>query len=260
MTVATEVSYAQRAWTGAETDFAPGMVAQSASHIVATYRDAEGVLTTLVAGANLTISKAGDEGFTGAISAAPIAGHMPSGPGTVIFERVTPALQETNFANLADFDPDIHTRLHDADALRAAELRSRQGRTIAPFTVTDDLVDMRPRRAAVADPVNDEDVANKLWVLTVTGVLNLTALVAAAAASAVAAAASLTSVLSAKAATETARDASQGYANNSSTSAAASLASANLSNALYNQIDSRARDWGDFSGATTIALDFGDFH
>lgn len=259
MTVATEVAYAERDYTGVETDFAPGMVAQSVSHIGVSYRDANGVVTALTRGVHVAVTKVGDEGFTGAVSATPL--NMPPAPGTVIFERTTPAVQETDFDNLEDFDPNIHTRLFDADALRAGEVRSRQARAIAPWaSVTDEAVDFRPRRIIAPDPVNDQDVATKIWVLSITGILNLTALVAAAAASAAAALGYQTGAQAAQTLSEAARDASQGYANNSSASAAQALASANLATALYNQIDTRARDWGDFQGATTIALDFGDFH
>jgi hypothetical protein len=210
MTVATEVSYAERTWTGVETSFAPGMSAQDASHITVKYRDVNDVVTALTIGVHVIVSKAGDPGDTGAISATPLT--MPPAPGVVIFERRTPALQPTDFVNLEDFDPVIHTRRHDAAALWAAELRNRQDRAITPYTVSDVLVDFRGRRLAADDPVNSYDVATKSYVLQVTGVLSLQAYVDQAAASALAAAASNTGAQTAKAGSEAARDLAQLWA------------------------------------------------
>ncbi len=211
MTVATEVAYAERAWSGTETDFAPGLSALDAGHVQLSYRDQFGVVTALTAGVHVALAKAGAAGQVGAISATPLG--MPSAPGTVIFERVTPATQDVDFEGLEDFDPEIHTRLHDAAALRDAELKGRQARAITPWgIVTDELVDFRPRRVQAADPVEDQDLATKIYVLTVTGVLNLTSYVAAAAASAAAAAASLAANLLAQAAGEAARDKAQLWA------------------------------------------------
>jgi hypothetical protein len=204
MTVATEVSYAERNWSGVETSFAPGMSAQDTSHISVKYRDGNDVVTNLVVGVHVAVTKAGDVGETGAISAAPL--NMPQAPGVVIFERQTPALQQTDFENLQDFDPEIHTKLHDAAALRDAELRNRQNRAITPFTVSDVLVDMRPRRAAAADPVNNWDLATKGYVLQITGILSLQGYVDQAQASATSAAAANTSAQTAKTGAEAARD------------------------------------------------------
>ncbi len=210
MTVATEVAYAERAWTGVENDFAPGMSAQSAAHIGVKYRDAQGILSVLTAGVHLSVSKAGEDGVVGAISSAPL--HMPAAPGTVIFERTTPALQQVDFQTLEDFDPSVHTNLADAAALRAAELRNRQNRAITPFTVFVDYADFGTYRVAGADPVNDRDFATRGYVLQITGILSLQGFVDQAAASAAAASASETAGQAALVGAEAARDKSQLWA------------------------------------------------
>jgi hypothetical protein len=204
MPVAVDPGYAERVWTGVETDFAPSMVALAAAHVAVRYRSAAGVLSDLTVGAHLSVAKAGAVDVVGAISSAPIA--MPPAPGTVIFERTTPASNDADFDNLEGYEPNVHTRLADAAALRDAELLGRQARAITPFTATDDVVDFRPRRVQGAEPVADEDFATKLWVLTITGILDLTALVVAAATSAASAAASLAASLIARTGAEAARD------------------------------------------------------
>lgn len=262
MTVATEVSYAERSWTGAETDFAPGMSAQDVSHITVKYRDAIGALTPLTAGVHYSVAKAGDAGETGAISMGPL--NMPSAPGTVVIERVTPATQSVDFEALEDFDPVTHTKLHDAAALRGAELRNRQNRAITPFTVYNDYADFSPRRAAGADPVNDKDFATKGYVLQITGILSLQGFVTQAQTYANNASASATNALTAQTAAQAARDKAQLWSDQAedtivqgteysafhwSRKAAASAAivavlAANL-------------DYGTFSVAPTSTTDFG---
>ena len=172
MPVSVDYGYTEKTWTGAETSFAPNMVALDAAHVAVRYRDADGVLSVLTAGVHLTVTKAGDVDVVGAISAAPL--NMPAAPGTVIFQSTTPADNEADFANLEGFDPDVHTRLADAAALRDAELLGRQLRSVTPWDeATAEFVDFGDRVLRAADPVDDQDVATKIWVLTVTGVLNL---------------------------------------------------------------------------------------
>jgi len=211
MPVGVDYGYAERAWTGVETSFAPNMVALDAEHVTAHYRDANGVLTTLAAGVHLSIAKAGDVDVVGAISASPVA--MPAAPGTVIFQRVTPADNETDFLNLEGYDPDVHTRLADAAALRDAELLGRQLRSVTPWIdAADDYVDFGERTLRAADPVEDRDVATKLWVLTVTGILNLAAYVTQCAAYAAEALGYRNAAQTAAGDTEDARDTAQLWA------------------------------------------------
>ena len=177
MPVSVDYGYTEKTWTGVETSFAPNMVALDAAHVAVRYRSASGVLSTLTAGVHLSVTKAGDVDVVGAISSAPIA--MPTAPGTVIFQRTTPADNDADFANLEGFDPDVLTRLADAAALRDAELLGRQIRTVTPWDeATDEFVDFGDRTLQAADPVEDQDVATKIWVLTVTGILNLVEYVA----------------------------------------------------------------------------------
>ena len=262
MPVAVDPGYTERVWTGVETDLAPTMVALAAAHVTAKYLSDAGVLSTLTVGTHLSIAKAGDVDVVGAISSAPIA--MPPAPGIVIFERITPASNDADFAELEGYEESVLTRLADASALRDAELLGRQARAITPFTTTDDIVDFRPRRLQAADPVDDQDVATKIWVLTVTGILNLPALVAQAAASAAAAAASLASAIIAKTGSEDARDKAELWAEQSENtpveagkysalhwSAKANAAAGTILPLLSNL------DYGTFSAAPTDTFDFG---
>lgn len=211
MPVAVDPGYAERNWTGAETDFGPNMVALDAAHVAASYRDENGVVTALIAGVHLTIVKAGDVSTIGAISSAPI--NMPAAPGVVIFERTTPASSDADFENLGDYAPEAHTRLADLAALRDAELRGKQDRAVTPWaSVTEDTVDFGDKTIKAAEPVDDRDVATKLWVLTVTGILNLSALVAEAAASAAAALGYKNGAEAAQGLAEAARDKAQLWA------------------------------------------------
>lgn len=263
MPVAVDPGYAERIWTGVETDFTPSMVALDAAHVAVTYRDGAGIVSVLTAGVHLSVTKAGDVDVVGSVSSAPIA--MPDARGTVIFERTTPALNETDFAELEGFDPDVLTRLADAAALRDAELAGRQARAITPWSsVTDDVVDFRPKRLLAADPVDDSDVATKLWVLTITGILDLTALVAAAAASAASALGYQSGALAAQTLAQDARDKAQLWAEQTEDTeveagkysalhwAAKSAGAAGTILPLLSNLD-----YGLFSGAPTANFDFG---
>lgn len=124
MTVATEASVAELVWTGSETLFTPGLSAQSTANVRVAYcPDGVGEQVSLIAGVHLTLTKAGGAGETGAITGIPVA--MPAAPGTVIFTRDTPALQPTIFEQLAAYSARVHEKLHDAAALRDAELKQR---------------------------------------------------------------------------------------------------------------------------------------
>lgn len=126
MTVASETSTAVRAWTGAEGVFTPGFTAQDAAHVKASYLPTGAVdSVALLAGVNFTValSAAGD------VSVTPLA--MPPPPGNVTIWRDTPATQGVNFLNLAAYAPATHTKLHDASAMRDAELRRDVSQTIS---------------------------------------------------------------------------------------------------------------------------------
>lgn len=161
MTVATEACYAERAWTGAETSFNPGFSAMASAHVALRFRTSLGVETNLINGANVTVTKAGADGQAGAISAAPIA--LPSAPGTVIFERVTPAIQGTNFSDLAGYSATTHTALHDAAAMRAAELRRLTAQSAdlsAAVTEAEAAADRAEAAAALAESIATNSVAS----------------------------------------------------------------------------------------------------
>jgi hypothetical protein len=128
MTVATEKSHAELAWTGVETAFAAGFTAQDVSHIAVTYGSGSPLaIANLVPGIHVYVLR---DAATNAITVTPIAGAMPAAPGTVIIDRVTPGLQQTTFGTLGPFSPALHQQLHDAAALRDDELKYRMSRSI----------------------------------------------------------------------------------------------------------------------------------
>lgn len=119
--VATEACLATLGWTGAEASFPAGFPALDPSHIIVQYTLA-GVTSTLVAGVNYTVSV---DAATGMVTVLPVGGGMPATGGVLSITRATPAVQATQFNNLGTFSPDTHTLLHDAAALRDAELKRR---------------------------------------------------------------------------------------------------------------------------------------
>lgn len=122
-TVATENCFAALNWTGVESSFPAGFPALDPSHVVVTYTFGTPAATiTLVRGIHYAATL---DPATGMATVLPLS--MPAAPGLVTITRNTPALQGTQFANLATFAPDTHTTLHDASALRDAELKRRVG-------------------------------------------------------------------------------------------------------------------------------------
>lgn len=204
MSVPTEAAYAELVWTGAETTFTPGFTAEAVGDVDVSYLDADDLPVDLTRGVHFDLSLDG----SGAVTVTPIAlpAATPSEPITLIFERDTGAVQGTDFTNLNRYNASVHGTLFDRAFRILGELKARMGRAVTPFVVTDDFVDFRPRRAKVADPVDDTDVATKGWVLVVTGLIDIANSVAAAAASAAAAAASAVLALARQVAAEAAAD------------------------------------------------------
>jgi hypothetical protein len=168
MTVATEACYAERSYTGVETVFTPGFSALNAADVHVGYFDISGLPVALTQGVHFSVAL---DPATRAATVTPIAFPSASvaAPTTMTFERITPAVQGTNFQNLAQFDPAVHELIADAGAMRAAEVRSRQNRAIIPYAAGNTAVDFRPRKVKAADPVAPEDLATKLYADTVSG-------------------------------------------------------------------------------------------
>lgn len=184
MTVATEACYAERSYTGVETVFTPGFSALAAADVHAGYLDANGLPVALTYNVHFSVSLDAQGAVTVTRIAFPSA--SVAAPVTVTFERVTPAVQGTDFTNLNQYDPSVHQRIADAGAMRDAELRSRQTRAIIPYSASSTAVDFRSRQVKAADPIAAEDLATKAYADAVSGTT-------AAAASAASAAAALVS-------------------------------------------------------------------
>lgn len=211
MTVPTEAAYAELIWTGGETSFTPGFSAENVNDVIVRYLDADDLPVTLTRGVHFNTSIDSALNVTVTPITLPVATALA--PVTMIFERNTAAVQGTDFINLNRYNATVHGTLFDRTFRILAELKARVMRSVGPFFVSDDIVDFRPRRLMAADPVNDADVATRLWVLTVTGLLDIASSVAAAAASAASAAASAALALVRQTAAEAARDLAQLWAN-----------------------------------------------
>lgn len=230
MTVATEASYAELAYTGAEMLFTPGFSALSAADVTVGYFDAEGLLVDLLPGVHFSV----DLDDAGAVTVNRIAFPSASAqaPVTLAIERVTPATQGVDFDNLARYDASVHERIADAAAMRAAELRNRQNRAVTPFAASDDVVDFRPRRVRAAEPVVDADVATKFYADEVSGA-------------------------NAQAAAEAARDIAVTAA--STASAQASSAAGSAASAANSALILGNPDYGFYVDAPTSTRDYGTY-
>lgn len=209
MTVPTEAAYAELLWTGVETSFTPGFTAEAAGDVLVSYLDADDLPVALTRITHFNVSLDGANNVTVTPVALPAASGLA--PVTLIIQRNTAATQGTEFANLNRYNASVHQTLFDRAFRVLAELKGRVSRAVTPFDATDEFVDFRPLRVKAAEPVDDTDLATKLWVLTVTGILNLQQLVDQAAASATAAAASALSAMGFQTGSETARDKAQAW-------------------------------------------------
>lgn len=230
MTVATETAYAERQYTGIETTFSPGFSALDPGDVLAGYFDpVTGVSVELTAGVHFS---AAIDPSSGAVTVTRIAFPSASvaAPVTIWIARETPAVQGVDFSNLSQYDPSVHEEIADAGAMRDAEIRSEQARSIQPFTTSNGAVDFRPRVVKAAPPVNPEDLATKLYADTVSG----SSAAGQAAASALAAAGSATA------------------AAGSATAAASSASSAAANAALL-----ASPDYGFIADAPTVTRDYG---
>lgn len=209
MTVPSEAHYQELNWTGAETQFAPGFRAESTADVTVKYRDSDDELQTLALNTHYTVTLAGD----GTVTVLPVA--LPAAslavPVTLIFERVTPAINGTEFSQLGRYTPAAHQTLHDRAFRILGELRGRIARALTTV-YTDDFVDFRARRVKGAQAVDGDEFTTYDQVLTLTGLASIAASVAAAAASAMSAAASAAASLVRQTASEAARDLAQLWA------------------------------------------------
>lgn len=167
MTVATEVAYAERVYTGSQTTFASLFRALDPSHVYMAWLDGDGLPVELTRGVHFSVTIGGDGMAVVQKIAFPSASVLA--PLTLAFWRDTPAIQGVDFINLAAYDPRVHEDIADAAALRDAEIRDRQRRTVTPFQVSDQTVDFRPRRVKAADPTQPEDLVTKSYSDSHTG-------------------------------------------------------------------------------------------
>jgi hypothetical protein len=230
MTVATEASYSEFLYTGAESSFPAGFSAQAAEHVHVGYFDGSGLLIALTFGLHYSASL--DAGGAATVTRIAFPSASADAPVRIAIERVTPATQGVDFVNLARFDPSVHERIADADAMRDAELRNRQNRTVTPFSASIGVVDFRPRTVRAAEPIDDSDLATKAYADTVSG-------------------------SSAQAGAEAARDIAVGAAATATTQAGIATGAAGLASTyaailgnpdyqFYTDVTSTSRDYGTY--------------
>ena len=159
MTVPTEAcGPVDLGWTGSETQYAPGFRA-NADADVRVISIVGAVQSTLTNGFHYTVTRALDK----TVTVHPVAANMPAPPATLRFLRHTPAIQGTDFENLASYSAETHEDLHDAAAMRAAELRRDLG-TAPPLTPPDLANVLFPNLAAVEQEVIDPIEAPGIFV------------------------------------------------------------------------------------------------
>lgn len=125
MTVNTELSRAEFAWTGVESAFAAGFPADKAGDVRVLYRTPAGVISTLVNGVNYSVTLA-----TGSKLVTIVPLSLPAAPGIVVVRRSTPALVTDTLQDGEGFSLEIIQRLHDIAAMRSAEDRDTLARAI----------------------------------------------------------------------------------------------------------------------------------
>lgn len=125
MTVNTELARAEFAWTGVESAFAAGFPADQAADVGVFFRTPAGVITTLLAGVNYSVTLASGSKL---VTVVPIT--LPAAPGTIVIRRSTPALVTDTLQDGEGFSLEIIQRLHDLAAMRSAEDRDILERAI----------------------------------------------------------------------------------------------------------------------------------
>lgn len=166
MTVASESHYRELNWTGAETSFSPGFAAEDRSHVTVRYLDDDATPVDLTIDVHFSVTLDSSGNVT--VTPLSLPGASVDEPVTLLFERVTPALQGADFANLGAYDPTTFQTLFDRVMRIAAEVKGKVARGLVSL-FTDDYVDFRPRRVKAAEPEDDTDVATKLYADTVSG-------------------------------------------------------------------------------------------
>jgi len=125
MTVNSETAFASFAWTGVETNFTPGWIAEQADHVKVYSRDDLTMVPILL---TRDVHYGVNFGTDLSVQVTPIA--LPAPPKTILILRDTPALQPTNFQNLSGYDAATHQNRLDECALRDGELKYGLARTM----------------------------------------------------------------------------------------------------------------------------------
>jgi hypothetical protein len=266
MTVSTENAYAEFQWSGVETSFNPNFAALDVSYVIVKYEDADGVISTLTRGVHYSVSI----GAGNAVTVGPLV--LPAAPGTLLISRRTPATVSVQFDDLEDFPASEHQLLVDAAAMRDAEIWSYVGRFVVPFTNIAGVLDFGAYRLRAADPIADDDLATKGYVLQITGVLALQGYVDQAAASAALALTYQTGAQGFQTGAQTAQTLAQLWASaglhvlvggidfSAKSYAQDAAAQAAIATSYANLLNQVIHDFGDFQASTTIVADWGDFH
>lgn len=142
-------------WTGVETVFAPGWPAKATADVRVTFRavSAPGVVVPLTLGLHYSVDL---EVGSRLVTVLPLT--MPLSNGIVTIARRTPALQGVRFANLNKYSPDVHMELHDAAAMRDAELRSGVDRALDKLEFVEEMAATAEAAVAVVTEARDEAI------------------------------------------------------------------------------------------------------
>lgn len=119
MTVLTSSCFAERAWTGVETAYAPGFPAYRKEDLRLVHVSLDGTRTPLTLNVHYVATLA--EG-TRLVTVNPLPA-MPAGPATIEFGRETQPLQPTDFQDGVRYPQQVHEDLADIAAMRDQEVR-----------------------------------------------------------------------------------------------------------------------------------------
>lgn len=145
MTVNTELAYAERAWTGAETSFAPGFPAMATADLRVRYRVPSGGISQLTLGVHFAATLAPGSRIA---TLTPLA--MPAAPGMLLIGRRTSGLQPVDFQDNSRYGQDTHEEIADRAAMRDNELREAVDRALQPVDGLPEAVAAAQAAAAAA--------------------------------------------------------------------------------------------------------------
>lgn len=159
MTVSTIGSIAEFATNGVTTNYPFFFKFLANEDLVVTYVNPLGVSTTLILGTNYTVSGAGSESGGSIVTTSALAG-----PGQLVVSRVMDAFQQTSLRNQGKFLAETHEDVFDRLTMLIQQGIANSSRAISRPYGRDYFYGEGRRITSVADPIDNQDVANRQFV------------------------------------------------------------------------------------------------